>query len=506
MNYWRHIRFAWGGVGMRVFSSIVLRWWSFILVSIVFSVLISSIFYLVLNFLFYYKGAEWNIKSEAKIVRNALDAYLSTNSDKNNTTVRGYISRLISRDKSYIVVKCVNGQNVVWVEANGNLRYLDGTRDIVQFVDSIISNELVYHIEVKRGNRPRWYRQLYRAWTFSFEDYIKDKEKYITKGYKYRSWPLYLGFILSGISVLSVMMFIRKICMDNLRQLNEFQDQLASLNESQSKMIIERDAMSASLSNLHKAGKQLYAENIELKRKLDKLSYYETVTSELENENDQLKIYFEKARLLYKEYKSVKNKYDVVKDKLNEGNEYLDIMNEEIAKLQEQLNYKDNEINSKSMEIMAKEKEINELQKRISLNKYQINDISIHKNVDKALKTVLPRVLFSKHAVKQIVADAPLSDNNTLEIMSQLLVAIENGYQYEELCKRYNCKNMKENYGLYRLKKGDCRIYFYFIPVEVKKQCGYKNSIAEVVYVLYKKKQNSIPDYVKKCRPSWCEK
>ncbi|MDD2271131.1 MAG: hypothetical protein PHP95_04130 [Desulfuromonadaceae bacterium] len=464
---------------------------------VILTVIISSSFYLLINYKFYYTGTEWQIKSEANIVSNAIEAYLTSNADKDVVVTRKYINSLISRDKSYIEVECLKGNESIWMEKNNKDKYLDGTRSIVSFETSINRNDLVYHIKINRGNRPKWYTQLGRAWTFSLADYLKDKNGYVKGKMDYRSWPLVFSIILSGLCVLSTLLFFRKIYLDGLRQLADIKNQLKSLNADRSQLVTDRNTMADSLDKLEFASKKLYNVNINLKNEIARLGYYETVTKSLEDENTQLKECHDKARLLYKNYKelSVKSEDDC---------EFLKMMEFEINKLKDELVNKDKEIENKDNAIINKEKEITKLQRNISLSSLNTDDTSSQKKIDKILKTVLPHVMFTKHSVKQIVKDAPVSDMVTLEIMSELLVALDSKHELVELYKRFSCEEMKDNkYGLYRLKKGTCRVYFYFIPSNSTASNGYKNMYVEVIDVLYIKKQNEISDYVKNARPSW---
>lgn len=453
---------------------------------VVSTAVIASIFYLVVNYKFYYTGAGWHIESEAIIVRNAIEAYVNSSGDKDYGVIRKCVANMISKDKSFVKVDCIKDNQIIWTEQNDKDKYLDGTREPVSYNDSINNNEHTYHISIKRGNRPKWYTQLYRAWTFSAADYFKNKDAYVKGRLDYRSWPLVLSVILSGILVTFAMLFFRRVNQDNIRQVSDLQNQLEDLVEQRNKLVMERDVMYESLNKLEYAGRQM------------------------QNEYTRLKDANEKSRALYEKYKNLivksaddDKKYTDLSMEYEEGNEYIKLIDEEIARLKNQLDDKNKEIELRKKHILEKEAVITKLQKNLSLMPHYAEDTSAQKKIERALKTVLPHVLFSKPALKQIVTDAPVSDVTTLEIMSQLLVALESNLDYEQLCKRYNCEVMKDTNGVYRLKKGDCRVYFFFITKNAKAINCYKNANVEVVEVLYKKKKDEISDYVKQCKPSW---
>jgi len=456
------------------------------LLSLFLTIIISSAFYLVVNYKFYYTGAEWQIVSEAKIVRNAIYAYLASGADTDGSTDRKYISNLIANDKSYIEVECLKNNQIIWTEKNSKAKYLDGTRTVVPYEDNISNKDRIYHIKIQRGNRPKWYVQLYRAWTFSAADFFRDKDAYAKGRLDYRSWPLVFSVILSALFVTFALLFYRKMHLDGIRQINDLHSQLQMLKDHRNQLVAERDSMSGSLDKLDLVSKKLYSENTKLRETNDK------------------------ARLLYEKYKELisqsnddSEKYKILSTKYEYDSKFMTMMDEEIGNLRSQLEIRDNEIKSKDLDIAQKEALITDLQKSLALPPLSAEDTSAQKKIEKALKTVLPHVLFIKPALKQIVNDAPLSEVTTLEIMSQLLVALENSYGYEELCKRFTCENMSETKGVYRLKKGDCRVYFFFIPKNIKTSNAYKNANVEVVEVLYKKKKDGISDYVKNCKPSW---
>lgn len=467
---------------MRICDSLVTS----IFFGVVTTAVIASIFYLVVNYKFYYTGAGWQIKSEAIIVRNAIEAYVKSSGDKESTVIRKCVANMISKDKSFVKVECIKDNQIIWTEQNDKDKYLDGKRTLIGFDDSINNNGHTYHISIKRGNRPKWYTQLYRAWTFSAADYFKNKDAYVKGRFDYRSWPLVFSVILSGILVTFAMLFFRRVNQDNIRQVSDLQNQLQALVEQRNKLVMERDVMSESVDKLEYAGRQM------------------------QNEYTRLKEANEKSRALYEKYKDLiaksadnDNKYTDLSMKYEESNEYIKLMDEEIAHIRNQLDDKNKEIELREMHILEKEAVITKLQKSLSLTPRSAEDTSAQKKIERALKTVLPHVLFTKPALKQMVTDAPVSDVTTLEIMSQLLVALESNLDYEQLCKRYTCEIMKDTNGVYRLKKGDCRVYFFFIPKNAKAINFYKNAYVEVVEVLYKKKKDEISDYVKQCKPSW---
>lgn len=453
---------------------------------IVITATIASLFYLVVNYKYYYTGAGWQIENEAKLVKSAIDAYFISNNDAEETKVRKYISNLIAKDKSYIEVQCLKDGHVLWSEKNDKSKYIDSTRTVVNFEDTISNLGHIYHISIKRGNRPKWYTQLYRAWTFSVADYIMDKQGYVKGRLDYRSWPLVFSVILSALFVTFSLLFYRKIHLDGIKQVSVLQSQLQLLRDHRKKLVTEKNAMSESLSNLEVVSKQLNDENKKLRMIASKA-----------------KQFYEENKLLLKNSSELSEKYRELEEKYGYNNNYIAMMNDEIDKLKDQLQYKVKEIEARDIDIVEKETVITDLQKNLLYLPSNTEEVSAQKKIEKVLKTVLPHVKFTKQAVKQIVNDAPTHDVKTLEIMSHLLVALENNYEYEELCKRFNCENMSETHGVYRLKKGDCRVYFFFAPKNVKLSSCYKDAIVEVVELLYKKKKDDISDYVKNCKPSW---
>ena len=106
----------------------------------------ASLFYLLINYKFYYTGKEWQIKSEAKIVNNAIESYLASNTSADETTTRKYIAYLIAKDKSYVKVDCLKDNNLIWSEKNDKEKYLDDTRTVVQFNSNINNQGITYHI------------------------------------------------------------------------------------------------------------------------------------------------------------------------------------------------------------------------------------------------------------------------------------------------------------------------------------------------------------------------
>lgn len=455
--------------------------WKIFIVWALFTVTLSSIYYLLVNYKFYYKGAEWQILSEANITKSAIESFIAINNGNDNKITRLYVDKLINKDKSYVKVVCFHDGAMVWQQSNNKENSLDGSRSIVSFEDNIHAGKYDYQIKIQRGNRPHWYVQLYRAWTFSLTDYLRDKDGYIKGRKDYRSWPLLYSIIVTGIFVMTVLMYFRKINIDRIKQLMDLKTQLDELRD-------EKEILSLTIDKLRNASNGLSSENALLKKEINKYKSIEGIVSSLSAEKEQLKSKINETAGITEEHQKLKNDYDEVC-------EYNDIINKQLEALMHDLDNKKNKIRDKEIAIT-------ELQNKILLARHvEDEDISSQKKVDRILKTVLPHVLFTKYSIRQIVKEAPLQDMATLETMSQLLVALDANHDYDELSKRYSCEEMCNN--VYRLKKAKCRVYFYFIPKNLRNNNLYKNSYAEVVYVTYHKKQQSAPEYIEQCKPSW---
>lgn len=294
---------------MKLLNMAVSRWWSFILLWLIVTIILASSFYLLLNYKFYYTGASWQINSEASIINNAIRAYLNAYEANDNENTITYITNLIATDKSFIAVTKEKNGKIEWKLSND--KSVDTSRTIVENKYYIEKDGCLYTIDIRRGNRPRFYTQLARAWSFSLKDYLKNKENYINNKLHYRTLPLLYGLILTAICVWSIMLLFRKnyydnkILVDNLsaengklqieiskimRNKEKWENQLKYLTDEKYKFeeqIKEKDQEIHQLQgNIDKAGDTIVQLEILINGKCSEIS---DLTTEIEKQEHKLR-------------------------------------------------------------------------------------------------------------------------------------------------------------------------------------------------------------------------
>lgn len=157
------------------------------------AVILSSILFYSVDWYWFYNTRATDKRLEAETQFNALKTMLILAEGNNKQQVQVISDYLSNLNANITLTKKFNSK-IIW-KINNN-KYLDKTKTIISLNQIYTNNELVYEYEYEYANRPPFMMALYRAWTWSAYDLIKDFKAWNKYQLYHRSTPLYSCFII----------------------------------------------------------------------------------------------------------------------------------------------------------------------------------------------------------------------------------------------------------------------------------------------------------------------
>ncbi|GFO67484.1 hypothetical protein GMLC_10630 [Geomonas limicola] len=187
--------------------------WRVFLTSFVLSALLSTVIFIKVNYEPYYltKGIEYEheAKQLCKVVQ-ILSKSLAGPGD--HVAVLNGINGVISLTHSYVQIAF--GDDLSF--DNGKKRSVDAERSIVAYNHSFKSGFGTVKISTLRSNKPKLKDHLYRAWTWSAVEFVKDRQGYLQHKSYLRSTFLYITLAVVWTFAIFMLSLLRSKYEENI--------------------------------------------------------------------------------------------------------------------------------------------------------------------------------------------------------------------------------------------------------------------------------------------------